>query len=53
MALGVGFNTPDYFSPRFTSYYGLSPTNYRRKFKRRGILITELRTIPSRCYFNN
>ncbi|WP_019910953.1 helix-turn-helix domain-containing protein [Paenibacillus sp. HW567] len=31
IALGVGFNSPDYFSKKFTGYFGISPSNYRKQ----------------------
>lgn len=33
IALGVGFNDPNYFSRVFTQIIGISPTEYRRRFK--------------------
>lgn len=31
IALTVGFNSPDYFTRRFTSYYGVNPSLYRKQ----------------------
>ncbi|WP_068500985.1 helix-turn-helix domain-containing protein [Paenibacillus kribbensis] len=33
IALAVGFNSPDYFSQQFSSYFGVNPSNYRKKFR--------------------
>lgn len=33
IALGVGFNSPDYFSRQFASYYGVSPSQYRKRLR--------------------
>lgn len=30
IALGVGFNSPDYFSRQFVNYYGINPSQYRK-----------------------
>ncbi|WP_232289033.1 helix-turn-helix domain-containing protein [Paenibacillus sp. Aloe-11] len=31
IALGVGFNSPDYFSRKFTDYFGVNPSKYRKQ----------------------
>ncbi|UQZ36911.1 AraC family transcriptional regulator [Paenibacillus sp. PK3_47] len=31
IALAVGFNTPDYFTKKFTGYFGSNPSNYRKQ----------------------
>ncbi|WP_340401964.1 helix-turn-helix domain-containing protein [Paenibacillus sp. FSL H8-0079] len=31
IALAVGFHSPDYFSRQFSSHFGISPSNYRKK----------------------
>lgn len=33
IALGVGFNSPDYFSRQFASFYGVSPSRYRKQLR--------------------
>ncbi|WP_339308618.1 helix-turn-helix domain-containing protein [Paenibacillus sp. FSL R5-0519] len=33
IALAVGFPSPDYFSRQFSSHYGVTPSNYRKKFR--------------------
>ncbi len=33
IALGVGFNSPDYFSRQFASYYGINPSQYRKQHR--------------------
>ncbi|MFK0524301.1 hypothetical protein ACINKY_19070 [Paenibacillus illinoisensis] len=34
MSSEVRFNTPDYFSRRFAEYYGHSPMDYRKQFRK-------------------
>ncbi|UQZ32306.1 AraC family transcriptional regulator [Paenibacillus sp. PK3_47] len=33
IALNVGFSSPDYFTRRFTSYYGVNPSLYRKQHR--------------------
>lgn len=33
IALAVGFHSPDYFSRQFSSHFGVTPSNYRKKFR--------------------
>lgn len=37
IALSVGFHSPDYFTRRFTSYYGINPSLYRKQQRSNGI----------------
>ncbi|WP_141501139.1 helix-turn-helix domain-containing protein [Paenibacillus luteus] len=33
IALGVGFNSSDYFTRQFTSFYGINPSQYRKQHR--------------------